>query len=149
MARRRARKAPGWNRGPLGGVHSLASCHCSAVLVLLALARGRALVHAAAPALAALVATLVHAALALGGAAAVAAFLALDTPGLGDAIDRLARETPTTCPNAAWGYEPEQGRGWIQIAAGTTAEERSAAAAAFDLDMRRRGLVPIAPAFLR
>ena len=72
-----------------------------------------------------------------------------DTPGLGDAIDRLARETPTTCPNAAWGYEPEQGRGWIQIAAGTTAEERSAAAAAFDLDMRRRGLVPIAPAFLR
>jgi hypothetical protein len=72
-----------------------------------------------------------------------------DAPGLGDAIDLLARETPTTCPKAAWGYEPEQGRGWIQIAAGATAEERSAAAAAFDRDMRRRGLVPIAPAFLR
>ncbi len=72
-----------------------------------------------------------------------------DAPGLGDAIDRLARETPTTCPKAAWGYEPEQGRGWIQIAAGATPQERSAAAAAFDRDMRRRGLVPIAPAFLR
>jgi hypothetical protein len=75
--------------------------------------------------------------------------LLADAPGLGEAIDRLARDTPVSFGRAAWGYDLEQARGWLQTGMGTTAAERADAAAAFDEDMRRRGLVPIAPAFLR
>jgi hypothetical protein len=75
--------------------------------------------------------------------------LLTQAPGLGDAIDRLARDTPVSFGKAAWGYDLDQARGWLQTGIGTTAAERAAAAAEFDRDMRRRGLVPIAPEFLR
>lgn len=72
-----------------------------------------------------------------------------EPPPLSDAIDRFAREAPTTFGKAVWGYDAEQGRGWLQIAENASADERKQACAAFDRDMRRRGLVPLAPAFLR
>jgi hypothetical protein len=72
-----------------------------------------------------------------------------EAPSLGQAIDRLARDTPVEYGKAAWGYDLEQARGWLQMGIGTTAAERSAVATAFDRDMRQRGLVPIAPEFLR
>lgn len=75
--------------------------------------------------------------------------LLTEMPELGAAIDRFAHDTPATHGKAAWGYDIEQAKGWFQIAAGSTEDERAAAVAAFDEDMRRRGLVPIAPAFLR
>ena len=75
--------------------------------------------------------------------------LLTEMPELGAAIDRFAHDTPATHGKAAWGYDTEQAKGWFQIAAGSTEDERAAAVAAFDEDMRRRGLVPIAPAFLR
>ena len=71
------------------------------------------------------------------------------SPSLGDAIDHFACDAPVIFGRAAWGYDAEQARGWFQIAAGSSADERAADAAAFDRDMRRRGLVPIAPTFLR
>lgn len=70
-------------------------------------------------------------------------------PPLSEAIEHFAREAPTTFGKAAWGYDAEQGRGWLQIAENASADERRLACAAFDRDMRRRGLVPLAPAFLR
>jgi len=72
-----------------------------------------------------------------------------ERPSLSAAIERFAREAPTTFGKAVWGYDAEQGRGWLQIAEGASDAERMQACAAFDRDMRRRGLVPIAPAFLR
>jgi hypothetical protein len=72
-----------------------------------------------------------------------------ERPSLSEAIERFAREAPTAFGKAVWGYDAEQGRGWLQIAEGASADERVQACAAFDRDMRRRGLVPIAPAFLR
>jgi hypothetical protein len=72
-----------------------------------------------------------------------------ERPSLSEAIQRFAREAPTTFGKAVWGYDAEQGRGWLQIAEGASDTECVQACAAFDRDMRRRGLVPIAPAFLR
>ncbi len=71
-----------------------------------------------------------------------------ETDGLHDALYRLAEDTPVTRCRAAWGYDVEGSRGWLQIAPGTSAVERRRATAAFDADMRRRGLVPIAPTML-
>lgn len=75
--------------------------------------------------------------------------LIFGTPNLGAAIDRFARDAPLVCGKASWGYDADAGRGWFQLAADATEQDYETGAAAFDYDMRQRGLTAITPRFLR